>query len=392
MKKKLTSQELDSYIKRNWPTKTSVDMERETGVSDSTIRDRARRLKLPPKSSFQKTYSIPEQLKQDKKSAVKRNETTEIRKKNKLLIDEVIELRKMLDIKDNLESYKAIKIIPKKSNNGSESTAFVLASDWHVEQRVDPHKILYPNEYNLEIAGQRSQQFFQNTLDLIQTESKKTKINTLVLWLGGDFITGNIHTENLKLCLLSPMQAICYARDLIISGIEFLLQNSDLDIVIPYNYGNHSRITEKVWVSTEEDNSLEYILYDAIAKHFKGINRVKMVAPRGSVSVVEVYGLKIGFVHGHHGFKYKDGVGGLYIPARKYILRKFRSAGFYLVCMGHHHQYLQDTLFICNGSMIGYDQYADSCGFDYDVPKQTFFLISQKHKCRTITTPILFDV
>jgi predicted phosphodiesterase len=116
-----------------------------------------------------------------------------------------------------------------------------------------------------------------------------------------------------------------------------------------------------------------------------------MVAPRGSVATVEIYGLKIGFIHGHHGFRYLDGVGGLYIPARKYIMRKFSKANYYLICMGHHHQYLQDTMFLCNGSMIGYDQYADSCGFPFDIPKQTFFLIEEKRQCRTVTRPILFD-
>lgn len=312
-------------------------------------------------------------------------------RKYKELLRENERINKLLGIKESMIPFQPVKIVSSKQGKGSEATAFVLASDWHVEQRVDRNKIMYNNEYSLEIAKKRAEQFFKATLILLKEAEQNVVINNLVLWLGGDFITGNIHTENLKVCQLGPAQAVCFARDLLISGIEFLLKNTKLKITIPYNHGNHARITDKVWLSTEEDNSLEYILYDDIAKHFKNEKRIVMVAPQGSTATVEVYGLKIGFVHGHHGFRYMDGVGGLYIPARKYIMRKFSPAGYYLVCMGHHHQYLQDTMFICNGSMIGYDQYADSKGFPFDIPKQTFFLIEEKRRCRTVTRPILFD-
>jgi len=317
---------------------------------------------------------------------------TDSKKVVKRLLKENDELGKLVGIKNDTGKFRPVRILLKKSIKDSQAVAFALASDWHLEQRVDPSKILYPNEYNLDIAKARAKQFFQNTLKLLIKEQQDVTIQTLVLWLGGDFITGNIHTENLKVCQLGPAQAVCFARDILISGIEFLLKNSDVNIIIPYNHGNHARITDKVWVSTEEDNSLEYILYDAISFHFKNEKRIKMVPPQGSTATVEVFGLKIGFVHGHHGFRYMDGVGGLYIPARKYVQRKFRKANYYLIVMGHHHQYLQDTMFLCNGSMIGYDQYADSKGFDYDIPKQTFFLIDGKRKCRTVTVPILFSV
>lgn len=386
--KKLSEKEVLAYIKKNWLTKSIQQIALDLGISETSIARRRIKLGLPRKSELPKTEIELKTLKErrgDKKDqSVKNKHIDQLLKENE-------RLSKLVGIKDDLESHKLYKIESHKTSGDREATAFVLASDWHLEQRVDPNKIIYENEYNLEIAEARAKQFFQATVIMLKEAEQNVKIRNLVFWLGGDFITGNIHTENLKVCLLGPAQAICFARDLIISGIEFLLKETDVKITIPYNHGNHARITDKVWKSTEEDNSLEYILYDAIAFHFKGNPRIEMVAPHGSVSMIEVYGLKICFVHGHHGFRYLDGVGGLYIPARKYVMRKFGKLNPYLVVMGHHHQYLQDTYFICNGSMIGYDQYADSCGFPYDIPKQTFFLIEEKRKCRTVTRPILFD-
>lgn len=376
---------LDTFLKKNWEKYTAREIARMFKVGDTTVSRHADKLGLKRKSETEKTISA---IQTDRKK--KQSETASKRQLDQLL-KENERLSELVGIKESLDPYHPVKITASKTTGKHQATAFALASDWHLEQRVDGSKIMYPNEYNLQIAEARAKQFFDAVVIMIKEAEHNVEIKNLVLWLGGDFITGNIHTENLKVCQLGPAQAICFARDLLISGIEFLLKETNVEITIPYNHGNHARITDKVWKSTEEDNSLEYILYDDIAFHFKGNQRVKMVAPKGSVSMVEVYGLKICFVHGHHGFRYLDGVGGLYIPARKYVMRKFKNLNPYLVVMGHHHQYLQDTYFICNGSMIGYDQYADSCGFPYDIPKQTFFLVEEKRRCRTVTRPILFD-
>lgn len=389
----MTNKQIEVYLSKNWLSLSNKEMAEKIGKSTSQLRRIAKVMNLPAKQGGGGNKAEYEKVSIDELQQKRKKESEDrgAKKQIDVLLKENEQLKKIVNIKEEIPEFKNFAIKSSKAGGKAEATAFVLASDWHLEQRVDPNKIMYPNEYNLEIAEARAKQFFDGTLILLKEAEQNVKIKNLVLWLGGDFITGNIHTENLKICQLGPSQAIGFARDLLISGIQFLLDSTDLDITIPYNHGNHARITEKVWKSTEEDNSLENILYDAIAFHFKGNRRVKMVAPKGSVATVEVYGLKIGFVHGHHGFRYLDGVGGLYIPARKYIMRKFSKANYYLVCMGHHHQYLQDTMFLCNGSMIGYDQYADSCGFPYDIPKQTFFLIEEKRQCRTVTRPILFD-
>ena len=398
----MNNNQIYEIIKSNWNTKTYDEIGKLCGgLSGDSIRKRGiKTLKLPHRVVrygggnpvlAEKSNTEPITVEQLQQVRHKREDENKSKSQIKELLKENERLSKLVSIKEYLSPVNHYKISVSKTKGSHEATAVVLASDWHLEQRVDPNKIMYPNEYNLEIAEKRAKQFFQAVVILLKEAEQNVKVKNLVLWLGGDFITGNIHFENLKICQLGTTKAVCFARDLLISGIEFLLKETNLKITIPYNHGNHARITEKVWKSTEEDNSLEYILYDDIGFHFKNESRIKMIAPKGSVATVEIYGLKIGFVHGHHGFRYLDGVGGLYIPARKYIMRKFSKANYYLVCMGHHHQYLQDTMFLCNGSMIGYDQYADSCGFPYDIPKQTFFLIEEKRKCRTITRPILFD-
>jgi hypothetical protein len=38
----------------------------------------------------------------------------------------------------------------------------ILASDWHIEETIDPETINYLNEYNPKIAKQRAEKFWNN--------------------------------------------------------------------------------------------------------------------------------------------------------------------------------------------------------------------------------------
>lgn len=317
-----------------------------------------------------------------------------VNKHVKILEKENKELKKIVDIFNTSLEYtpSLIRKEIKDKKPNTEATAVVLASDWHLEQRVDPRRLTYFNEYNINIAEDRSKQFFINVVKLLNKEQKTTKIENLILWLGGDFISGNIHDALTAICAFGPAQAIIFAQELLIGGIQFLLDNTDVKITCPTSCGNHSRITKKVWISTEEDNSLETIIYHNIKQYFKGNPRFELLMPSGPITILNVYDKKIAFAHGHHGVKFMGGVGGIDVPLRKYILKKFSKLPmFYMICIGHFHQYKQDSSFAVNGSMIGYDDYSESMGFEFDVPRQTFFLIDKKRDSRTVTVPIMFD-
>jgi len=337
--------------------------------------------------------SAKELIKEDAKKQMLKKQKREESKKYSALLKENDELKKFVSFYDESQNFvpKLIDFAVEDKNTHSEATAVVLASDWHIEQRVDPRRLTYTNVYNLEIAEARSKQFFQNVVKLIKKEQESTKIENLVLWLGGDFISSNIHEALVAICLLGPAQAIIMAEEILIGGIQYILDNTSLKITCPTSCGNHSRITKKIWISTEEDNSLETIIYHNIKKHFEKEERFELIMPLGPVTIIDVYGKSIAFGHGHHGVKYSGGVGGIDVPLRRHILRKYSQRNIYMYCLGHFHQYKQDTNFAVNGSMIGWDDYSESMGFEYDKPRQTFFLIDKKRDSRTVTTPIMFD-
>jgi len=152
----------------------------------------------------------------------------------------------ILGLQDHNPNPLAIKPIEKAMK--PEATAVMLASDWHVEELVEAKTINGMNAYTPTIARVRAAEFFRGLLWMIrnaragQDGSYGFSIKNLVLWLGGDLISGYIHDELMESNELSPTEATLLAQDLIASGIDFLLEHGELEkIVVPCSYGNHGR-------------------------------------------------------------------------------------------------------------------------------------------------------
>jgi hypothetical protein len=266
-------------------------------------------------------------------------------------------------------------IKPRLSVGKSEATAFVLASDWHVEERVKAEWVNGLNEFTLTVAERRIQLYFQNALRLIQLYAKDTEITTVVLALLGDFISGNLREENLETARLQPVAAIIWVQERLLGGIKFLLDNTEAKLVIPCHVGNHSRITDKVHASTEVGNSLEFALYQALETHFHGNSRVQFMIAQGYHTYLQVYDWTFRLHHGH-GFKYMGGVGGVDIPARRAALQWDRNRKADFDVFGHWHQQgLDKANLVTNGSLIGFSPYGIRIGIGFEPPKQGFFLV-----------------
>jgi hypothetical protein len=283
-----------------------------------------------------------------------------------------------------------------KASNLREATAVVLASDWHVEETVDPKTINGKNTYNPSIAATRSEKFFKGVEWLINFSSSSGKgetgfvIKDLVLWLGGDMITGYIHDELIEANTLSPTEAILFCQSLLISGIDYLLANTELEkITVPCNYGNHGRTTAKRRIQTGAKNSFEWLMYHTLKQHYEKEERIEFIVADGPHLYLDVYKWTIRFHHGDD-IRYWGGIGGLSTPLRKATdaWNEFRHADY--TCVGHYHTFSDFGTSVVNGSLIGYNAFALSIKARFEVPRQAFFLIDSK-RGKIQTTPVWVD-
>jgi len=340
---------------------------------------------------FLPTIEAPSGVSADRKARAMKQEIETLGKKYKEALGQIEEsdlrLNAMLSVKQHVEP---IRIEPDPSISGGQATALWLASDWHVGERVDGHTINYINEYNPEIAERRAINFFRNGLKLVRKERQDVQIDTLILWLGGDLISGYIHDELEESNYLSPTEEARLAKRLIIGGLKMLKENGDFkQIIVPCSFGNHGRTTKKRRVSTGYKNSYEWMLYNDLADLFDGDEVIKFQVTNGYLNYLQCYDKRLRFHHGDN-VSYQGGVGGVTIPLNKFIARTNQQQWADLDSIGHYHQrtpYAYWCRFQINGSLIGFNSFAQSIGASPEEPVQNFQLIDSTRGL-TIAAPI----
>jgi len=274
----------------------------------------------------------------------------------------------------------------RKSVDG-ESTAVIVASDWHIEETVDPATVSHLNEFSLKIARERSERFWQNSLQLVEMARSRSKVDTIVVGLLGDFISGYIHEELMESNSLSPIEAIVYAGELIESGLKFLQTEGKFKrIIIPCSVGNHGRVSVRMKCSTSIENSFEFLLYYMLRKQ---LPELEWQLPTGYHNLLQVYDTRIRFHHGDD-INFQGGVGGITIPLNKAISQWNKAKHADIDVLGHWHQRISARDFVLNGSLIGYGAYAVKIKATFERPQQSFFLIHPT-RGRTVEAPIFVE-
>ena len=281
---------------------------------------------------------------------------------------------------------------PKKKGALPAAAYFAEASDWHVGERVRPSEVGYRNEYKPEIAAERARQYFRSNLLLLNAARAAWAIDTYVQWLGGDFITGWIHEEYESENYLAPQEEAGLAFDLLEDGLLFLLAESDCGtILVPTSNGNHGRGSKKPRAAGAFRNSYEFMLYNQLARRFKHEPRIKFQISQGYYNDINVYGRRVRASHGD-GIKYGGGVGGLTVPFYRRIGRDAQSVGDVLVYMqGHFHQWQFARKLAQNGSLIGWNAYAERGGFEFEAPMQVSFVVDERYGLVSNANPVLVD-
>lgn len=265
-----------------------------------------------------------------------------------------------------------------RTSDRRPAAAFAAFSDWHVEEIVDPRKVQGMNEYNPRIAQLRSARAFAGVEWLIREQQSMFAIDELLLWLGGDFISGYIHEELVEANAMSPTRAMLFAQKLLTAGIRKLLAETQLTIRIACNFGNHGRTTLKRRIATAADNSFEYLMYLTLAESFSNEPRVKFQVCEGLHHVAQIYDLRL---HMHHGDDVRSlgGIGGVQVPLKRAAIQWHQKFNAHMSVVGHFHEYNPGETFMMNGSLIGYGMYSDSlAGAQNRPPVQIFCLFDHK--------------
>lgn len=269
----------------------------------------------------------------------------------------------------------------------------LFCSDLHWGEVVDPKQIGGVNKYNMAIAGERLRAMVEVAIDLLHNHLKMPDYPGIVLALGGDMVSGNIHQE---LAASNETEIMPVVLDLwgALAWCIDTLADKFGRVFVPCVSGNHGRDTVKIWTKRRNFTSFDWLLYQFLAKRFESDERVTFLIPDGPDAYYSVMGHRYLLTHGDQ-FRGGDGMIGALGPIIRGDHRK-RSRNAQIdreydtMLLGHWHQLIQMERLIVNGSLKGYCEYAYSNNFPYEPPRQALWITHAGHGI-TFRAPINVD-
>lgn len=275
---------------------------------------------------------------------------------------------------------------PRKAS-GIRGVPMTIWSDWHWEERVSREETAGMNEFNPEIARKRVTKLVNVTKELCfeHMGRAKTEYPGMVVCLGGDMITGNIHEELLATNAQTPNEAIEDVTDSLCAALDNMATAFG-KLFVPCVVGNHGRSTHRPRMKGRVYTSYEWNIYCNLARNFRKSKAIQFLIPGEADAYFSVYGHRYLLTHGDSlGVKGGDGIIGALGPIMRGAIKTGKSESqigrdFDTILMGHWHQYLTLPGVIVNNCLIGYNEYARlGLRAPYSRPSQALWFTHPEH-------------
>jgi len=333
-----------------------------------------------------------QQLQADAELARLRAELASVKGRYKAALSQIDAERERADALAGLQGIEPVRPALTKSGKAAkhDATMVVLLSDIHCEEVVRPETVNGLNKFDLDVCDARLAELQERFFTLLEHERHLTKIERVVIWLGGDLISGMIHPELAEENSLHPLAALRWIGERLRGFIDAVSDNAK-SVMVATSCGNHGRTTEKLRTN-EADTSYEHHLYLTMAAAEKRKN-VSWLVGEGHLNYVDLDGFTIRFCHGH-AVRYQGGIGGIHVPLNKAIAAWDVSHRADLTCIGHWHQFSWSRIgrYVTNGSVIGHSAYAVRIKVaGAEPPCQAAFVIDHGRREVTRAYPLFCD-
>lgn len=270
----------------------------------------------------------------------------------------------------------------------------VMLSDLHWGEVVRPEQIGGVNSYNLAIARQRLRTVIENVISLCKILDPNMGYPGIVIPLGGDMVSGNIHDELSASNELNTMPTVIDLYKNLVPAIR-LMANTFGNVFLPCVSGNHDRDTKKIWSKDRNHTSFGWLLYQFLAAAFADDKRVTFYIPDGSDALYRIHNTRYLLTHGDQ-FRGGDGIIGPLGPVTRGEQKKnTRNAAvgqdYDVMEFGHFHKRMLTARLRGNSCLKGYDEYAADNNFGFEPPSQNFWVTHPDHGI-TFDAPVYCDI
>jgi hypothetical protein len=317
---------------------------------------------------------------------------------NKVLKDELAAIRRENNTAESIRSkiFGLAEYAPdppewtlrEKGSSGHKGIPVTIWSDWHWGESVRADQVGNINEFDRKIALRRAKSLVESTIDIAKNHmgnSNKKGYPGIIICLGGDMMTGDIHEDLRENSWATPQQCINELTDILAACIDNMAVEFG-NVYIPAVVGNHGRGTLKPRANNVVYTSHEWNIYSNLERYFKSTKKIRFYISPNIDAHFKSFGHKYLLTHGDRlGTTTKDAMigcigqvvrGSIKIgQAERYIGRDFDTL---LVC--HNHVKMEPPGIIGNGCLIGYSSYAHNIlRATPERPSQTLWFSHPKH-------------
>ena len=284
-----------------------------------------------------------------------------------------------------------------QSISKKEVVPILQLSDWHVESVINPKTVNGINKCNPEIIQERVETLTRKAIGYTRVIRNSREIKKMIIILGGDMLSSYLREEDLETNAMAPLEAVLYAKQLILSLIYPILEESYIkEVVIACMYGNHPRLLGitggRRKIKTGHVNNLEWLMYHTIKQELTPYDKVSVEIANSPLLYIPVNNNSIRIIHGDT-VSYHGGVGGVTIPLLKKIMGYDKQKKANINFIHHFHQTLvpaRNT--VLNPCLCGFDAYAQSIAAAPEVPSQNYCILNNRNEISTVTRLTLDDL
>lgn len=276
---------------------------------------------------------------------------------------------------------------PSGGSSDGRATMFLVLSDLHLDEIVRPEEVHDLNAYSRDIARARLAATIDKAIEYVARERwLGLDVDRVVIMWGGDLVCGEIHEEltGRGSAATSNYDTILHWQDPLAEAIDMLRDA----VPVVHNLvvvGNHGRLDRKPRAKLGVVRNADYMLMSQVARQFNDNDNVTFDIPQTFDCRVDVGGEhgKYLLTHGDQ-FRGGSGIAGMASPIKRGQARKLQRATrvetpFDWIVMGHFHTLWWQWGLVVNGTMKGFDEYANRENFDFEPPAQWVWLHHDQH-------------
>lgn len=273
-------------------------------------------------------------------------------------------------------------VSPKKRSVHNHAIAYAPASDWHLDEVVNPDEIGGVNAFDRDIAVARVRRYYEKVIVLARDHLAGLAWDGIVHPLNGDMFSGDIHDELVDTNADALLSSLVFWLDYVAAGISMLADEFGA-VHVPVTVGNHGRRSRKSRMKGRAKDNFDWLFAHVLAREFRGDDRVTFQIPESFDVQYDIYATVFRQEHGD-AFKGGSGIAGIWSPIARGHARRSSTANaterpFDVLSIGHWHTLIFGPQWIINGSLKGYDEYAAISGFGFEPPQQAFAVVTPEH-------------